>query len=393
MLDFHIRTKNFSGWSGIESAAIRIGGDKLEVQQSTGTIFVNNVNVTSSPPATVGGYPFFVWPGPSVKYRLNMTGGQYIELTATYGNSLQVDVLGHGSDFGTSQGLCANWTANSPTALIGRDKITVYPLMPFQNVPYGEEWQVNATVGDPLLFQSNASTQCMYSEGGKCRDVTTDCQNQINEAKTACANVPIERNTRANCEFDVLTTGDVKFAKSVAYTDPLIGDPPEICQEVTNTTNAQGTPTKNGCAAKGGRCVWRCSNKTHVCVDTLCRGPTDGCSCALPLSSTRAPTMKPNPAPVTTAPVKPSTRAPTMKPNPVPNTAGPVKPSTRAPTRAPIKPTVPVPIKDTKPPTKAPTKETKRPTKAPTRRRCGVFGLSIFCVSDCGWLRRLLGLC
>ena len=295
MLDFHIRTKNFSGWSGIESATIRIGGDKLEVQQSTGTIFVNNVNVTSSPPATVGGYPFFVWPGPSVKYRLNMTGGQYIELTATYGNSLQVDVLGHGSDFGTSQGLCANWTANSPTALIGRDKITVYPLMPFQNVPYGEEWQVNATVGDPSLFQSNASTQCLYSEGGRCKQGTTDCQIQENQAKNACANVTMARSTQKNCEFDVLTTGDVNFAKSIAYTNPIIGDPPEICTEDTNVTN---TTAINGCAAKGGRCVWRCSNKTYLCVDTLCRGPTAGCSCALPLSfGTRVPTRAPTKAP------------------------------------------------------------------------------------------------
>jgi hypothetical protein len=369
LLDFHIRTKNFSGWSGIEAAAIRIGGDKLGIQASSGTIFLNNVNVTSTPPVTVGGYPFLVLPGPPVKYRLNMTGGQYIELTRTYGNTLQVDVLGHGSDFGTSQGLCANWTANSPNALVDRDKITVYPLMPVQNA-YGEEWQVNATVGDPLLFQTNSSVKCLYSQGGRCKEGTPECQNQVNEAKNACANVPVARNTRANCEFDVLTTGDVGFANSIAYTDPIIGDPPEICVEVTNVTTVQvrNTPTNIGCAARGGRCVWRCSNKTHLCVDSLCRGPTDGCSCALQLTTTRAPTAKPNTVPV-------------------------IAPTATGPVPAPIKPTLPVPTKQTKPPTNAPVKETRRPTKAPTRRRCGLFGLSIFCLTGCGLLRQLLGLC
>ena len=177
LLDFHIRTKNFSGWSGIEAAVIRVGGDKLEVQEPSGSIIFNNIISTASPPVTVGGYPFLVLAGPPVKYRLNMTGGQYIELTRTYGNTLQVDVKGHGSNFGSSQGLCANWTANSPNALVDRDKVTVYPLMPIQNA-YGEEWQVNATVGDPLLFQTNSSTKCVYSLGGRCKVGTTECQNQ-----------------------------------------------------------------------------------------------------------------------------------------------------------------------------------------------------------------------
>ena len=424
MLDFHIRTKRYSGWSGIVAAAIKINGDKLEVQQPTGTIFFNDVDVTSNPPPMVGGYTFSVLPGPPRQYRIDMDGGQYIKLRVAYGNSLQVDVLGHGSDFGTSEGLCANWTANSPNALVDRDHSTIYPLMSVQNA-YGEEWQVKVGLGDPQLFQTSASANstCIYSRSTSCERGTPECQIQENQAKNACINVTTERNAQENCEFDVFTTGDVEFAKSVAYTDPIIGQPQEFCKEVTNATNTEGTPTNNGCAAKGGRCVWRCSNKTHVCLDTLCQGPSKGCSCALPLSSTRAPTMKPNPVPNTNGPVKPSTRAPSMKPNPVPNTSGPVKPSTRAPTmkpnlapnttgpvkpstraptmkpnpasnttgpvkpstraptRAPIKPTVPVPIKDTKSPTKAPAKETKRPTKAPTRPR------------RCRWLRRLLGLC
>ena len=364
VLDLHIRTKNFSGWSGIESAAIRIGGDKLEVT-ATGTIFLNNVDVTVSPPATIGGYPFSVLAGPPVNHRLNMAGGQYIELTQTFGSTLQVDVLGHGSDFGRSEGLCANWTANSPNALVDRDHVTVYPLMPIQNA-YGEEWQVQPSAGDPLLFQTSASAQCLYSQGGgRCKTPgTPECQNQMNEANNACANVPDIRNAKTNCVFDVLTTGDVGAANAVAYTNPIIAEPAEICTDIIDTAG------NSECKKRGGRCVWRCDDATHTCIDTLCKGPTEGCSCALPM--TRAP-VKPN-----------DTRAPTKVP---------VKPNdTRAPTKVPVKP-VPVPIKPTKPPTKPPTtrKPTRAPTKKPIKKPCGVFGLNIFCF--CNFFTRLIGLC
>jgi hypothetical protein len=334
LLDFHVRTQNFTGWSGVVAAAIKIGGAKLEVQEPTGTIFVNNINVTSSPPGTVGGYPFAVLVGPPTKFRLNLTGGQYIELTRTYGNTLQVDVLGHGSDFVDSEGLCANWTASSPNALIGRNGFTVYPLA--SPIPYGEEWQVNTTAGDPLLFQTNASAQCRYTQG-QCKDQGTGntiCIDRANKAKIACANVTDARNTRANCEFDVVQTGDVGFATAVAYKDPLITDPPELCQEVVTTT-VTGNAT---CSKRGGRCVYRCDNTMYDCLDSLCTGPYGGCSCAFKYNSTtRAPTMKPIAAPVTQS----------------------------------------------------------VPTKAPNRRRrpCGLFRLSIICFNGCGLIGRFLGLC
>ena len=348
ILDFHIRTKNFSSWSGIDAAAIRIGGDKLEVQES-GTIVYNNIISTATPPATVGGYPFFVLPGPPIKYRLNMTGGQYIEITRTYGSTLQVDVRGHGSDFGTSQGLCANWTANSPNALVDRDKVTVYPYPPVLLNAYGEEWQVNATLGDPLLFQNASSDKCQYSQGGGCKQTgTPECQEQQNRAKIACANVPTARNAQVNCEFDVLTTGDVNAAKAIAYTDPIIGDPPELCTEIKNVTVANATvdkvTTDTGCKDKGGKCVWRCDKNMNICADSLCRGPSDGCACALPLPA-------PVPAPVAVpTPVKPTTTAP------VPTGTAPVPTPIKPVPTAPVKPvpTAPVPVKETKPPTKAP---------------------------------------
>ena len=324
MLQLHIRTKKFGGWSGIESAAIQIGGDKLEVA-IPGWIFLNNVNVTDSPPLTVGGYPFTVRSRNSQRYDMNFTGGQYIQFRRSYGRTFQVDVLGHGSDFYSSEGLCGNWTSETPNALVGRDHVNVYPLMPVQNA-YGEEWQVNTLVGDPMLFNTTASAKCTYNSTGVCTAGAPACENQLVMANNACINVTQAENTQANCIFDVLTTGDVGAAYTFAYTDPIIGNPPEKCVERRNITDAIG------CKGRGGQCVWRCDNTTHTCVDKFCQGPFgfEGCSCALPKTS--APTKAPVKVNITSAPTK-----------------APIKVNiTSAPTKAPVK------VNITTAPTKAP---------------------------------------
>jgi hypothetical protein len=432
LLDFHIRTQNFTGWSGIVAAAIKINGTKFEVQEPTGTILVNNVNVTGSPPTTVGGFPFAVLLGPPVVYRLNLTGGQYIEITRTYGNSLQVDVLGHGSDFGNSQGLCANWTANSMNALVGRNGVTVFSLT--NPRPYGEEWQVNTTLGDPLLFQTNGTAQCRYTQGFCDRQTAgiQECIDRATKAKEACANVPDARNTRANCEFDVVQTNDFGVANTVAYKDPLITDPPELCQEIAKTDIATVNLVANttSCGQRGGRCVYRCDKTIYDCVDSLCKGPEPGCSCAfkfnstipvsqpvaapvkptLPVSAPAAspitspvaapvkPTLPPVTQPVATTPITSPVATPIRQPAPTPVAVdipitAPVKPTLPIPVPVPIKPTVPT-TSSTRSPTKKPiTTDTRAPTKAPTRRRCGLFQLSIFCLTGCGLFRRILGFC
>ena len=357
LLDLHIRTRTFGGFSGVDSVAIRIGIDELEVQLP-GIIYLNGNPVTNLLPVTVGPnlYPFSAIMGAQGKYRLDMAGGQYIQIES-YGFSLGVTVKGHGSDFGRSEGLCANWTAVSPDALIDRDHETIYPLLPIQGNgqrlqnAYGEEWQVQPS--DPALFLTDPPAQCTYNPTGVCTAGAPACQNLVIAANDACAGVTTVGNAQANCVFDVLTTGDVAAATINPYTNPILGNPSEVCVEKENITDAIG------CKGRGGQCVWRCDNTTHTCVDKFCQGPIEGCSCALP--KTRAPTK---------APIKPIT-------NP-----------TRFPTKAPIKP-APVPIKPTKAPTKSPT--SRQPTGAPTKKPCGPFGWNILC--RCGFLGRLLGLC
>jgi hypothetical protein len=325
LLDFHIRTRTAAGgWSGIVAAGIKIGNAKLVVViEPNGQIFVNNLAVATTSVTTTfaGMYQFSVFAvsGQAVRLRLDLLGGQYIELKRAYLNTLQVDVLGHGSNFGDSRGLCANWTAISPNNLVGRNN-QVFPLTN-PNTPYGQEWQVRS--GDPLIFQTPGVGQCTFTQLA-CRGVQPDgsgCTDvRFKKAQNACKNVTTERNAQQNCEFDVIQTDDANAAITEAYTDPLVGNPPERCVEaVTSNTN---TTT---CGKRGGRCVWRCDPFLFKCVDELCKGPDQGCSCALPKD-------------IIVAPVTP-------------------------PVKAPVKP--------------------------PTRRRCGIFGLGLLCFNGCGLLRFL----
>jgi hypothetical protein len=340
-LDFHIRTQTTaSGWSGIVEAAIKIDNDILVVKEPSGSIFVNGLPAPP-PPFLFAGYIFSVLPVSPVRFRLDLGGGQYIDLTRAYANTLQVDVLGDGIDFGDSQGLCANWTADSPNALRGRNN-QVFPLIN-PNIPYGEEWRVDSTIGDPVLFQPPSVAKCNYTQlacNGVQLVADQRCIARGVKAKNACINVPTERNAQKNCEFDVIQTDDASIANTTAYTAPLIGNPPERCVEVV-TSN----PNVTSCGKRGGRCAWRCDQSLFNCVGGLCRGLDQGCLCALPkdiVAPTKAPVNVTAPAPV---PVKaPAVPAPVPVPVPVP-----IPVPMTVPVTVPVPAPVPVPVPVTAP--------------------------------------------
>jgi hypothetical protein len=347
LLDLHVRTNIFGtnslgAWSGIEAAAVKIGNHKLEVQDASGKIFVNNNDVTTNPPSSFAGYQFIVSPGSPKTFRLDLQGGQFIDFTqviASYGRSLQVDVVGYGTTFGDSRGLCGNWTANSPNAFVARDRVTVYPRIK-NPVAFGQEWQVNTGAGDPSLFQTNPSAKCLNPGVARCNiPGAPNCTAIINQAKTACANVTTNRDARENCEFDVRTTEDVGAANVTAYTNPVVYQPQERCIDLLFPSRTGFTP----CSKLGGKCVLQCNYTVSDCYVNMCTDVTglkETCSCAIPrdtMNKTRAPSTKPVPIP-TRAPIKNNTNtsAPILVPTRTPiknnaNTSAPVLVPTRAP--------------------------------------------------------------
>jgi hypothetical protein len=338
LLNIHLRTHPFGGWAGILNAAVRVGSDILEVQPG-GIVLVNRADVTGAPPGTIGGYTFTVSAGPPQTYRLDLAGSQYVEITRSYSDTLQIDVRAHGSDFFDATAMCGHWSANSPNALVGRNG-TVFGLG--MGTAFGEEWQVDLAV-DPNLFNATGETNCTYNSNAYCgRDLKNcpaacvpgqtccvdatgkqcKCNDPANPnckpvqptrklyqrsledfydvANATCQNVTEERNAKGNCIFDVLTTGDVAVAQSPAYTNALVGEPEDQCVEKSTTAE---------CSKKEGKCVWRCDSALNHCAQGLCSpkpnftatgGTTasktvvDGCSCEIPYNKTSLPCKDPD---------------------------------------------------------------------------------------------------
>jgi hypothetical protein len=180
---------------------------------------------------------------------------------------------------------------------------------------------------------------------GLCSAGTTAsavCREREAVAKTACANVTTELDTRASCEYDIVATGDAaRVVLNEAYVNPLVGQPPEICAA------GSGGAT---CQSLGGECVFRCDSLVNACRSDLCQVTNvTGCSCALPL----APSVPTAPRPQPSVPSVPS---------------GPAPAAPSAPRAAPVGP--------------------------PSGRRCGLMRLSLFCPrTRCGLLGRIFKMC
>ena len=215
--------------------------------------------------------------------------------------TLAVTVIAHGSDFLDAEGMCGKWTAATP-GMVGRDGVTTFAVT--EGTSYGEEWQVDTItpISDLDLFVNattagNCTYDALYCWGRKCecsataKDCCTETDPQCNKTNAgtpavagvaACDNVSENRGAKANCIFDVFTTGDPNFAlKTPAYTTPIPNEPPPQCIEA----GAQG------CKNAGGNCVWRCDSTKTKCRSGLCTGSVDypdvndaDCSCEIPFN-------------------------------------------------------------------------------------------------------------
>jgi hypothetical protein len=151
-MDIHIRTTQQSFYSYIESAALRIGNDILEV---TGTDFwINGVQGSDADlPTTIGGFQFhFPTYSPSGKakfYQVDLNNGDNV-LIRSYSHFMSVDVLGRSRDFGTATGLMGNYYSSE---MLGRDGKTVIQ----DSDVFGSEWQVHADEAE--LFRTAREPQ------------------------------------------------------------------------------------------------------------------------------------------------------------------------------------------------------------------------------------------
>lgn len=321
LLDLHIRTKYRGGYSAIETAVLRINSDILEVY-SDGTVLINTGGgwTAAGTSFTLDGlYPVAVT-NPSANRQLtkvSLSGGQSIEFDI-FGlpqgrGGLRINIDAHGSDFCDSQGMAGDWDLDG---FIARDGITPVPVPGGANkVPYGVEWEVDASLGDPLLFSTTTTKNCIDTPSCDpsdplCNRRSRNRNLQTVNAQAICEDLVADCRDLKNCIFDVNVEDEQFVKENPAYTEGFEGTRRCIAideeQQVTE------------CETLGGECAYRCNEATHTCIQDLCvptaalspsaiddQGYIEGCSCAIP---------KPTDPPSPTEPPVPPTPKPTPSP-------------------------------------------------------------------------------
>lgn len=212
-IDVHVRTKIIRFWSYIETVAIRIGNDVLEV---TGSADVDDANPHywinyeyQGELDTFAGFPV-TQELPSVykrSYKIDLSSKykhEYITIQI-YKEFVRVQFSGGASSFGNSVGLLGNFYSGKTLA---RDGSTV--MNDF--VEFGQEWQVLPT--EPKLFHLASHPQfpekCLNPEDprGERRRRLGESKISIEQAEAACATLK-DKLTTKDCVYDILATQDL----------------------------------------------------------------------------------------------------------------------------------------------------------------------------------------
>mmetsp|Transcript_19509 Transcript_19509/g.45441 ORF Transcript_19509/g.45441 Transcript_19509/m.45441 type:complete len:816 (+) Transcript_19509:488-2935(+) len=308
LLDLHIRTKYRGGFSAVSKLALRFTTDIMEMADD-GSLALNGAPATA--PFNLDGiYPVTsVVTGYGTEVTVLMSGGQSMLLTSRGRGGINIWIDAHGSDFCDSQGMAGQWTQSG---FLQRDGINpVSPISPGLNkIEYGVEWEVDVLLGDPILFSTAATDNCI--DPPVCDPLDpyfVTCYRRQRERKlqpldpfVECSSFCVNPSDVNNCVFDWNVAGEAMARNNPVYTQ--VWQPTQRC-----------IATSDECEARGGECVYRCNPKEDLCLEGLCGSLTDlevleqpdpdapyieGCSCAVPKSTPSTPSPAPPPTPVPT---------------------------------------------------------------------------------------------
>lgn len=230
-LNLHIRTKIVDTWSFIESVALQIGSDVLEVT-AKGVYFLNGVKRADLSQSSLSGYPVtYIKPGATKKYgkwhRFEVDLGQeeLIVIKSFHIKTFMAVTVENSREahFGDSSGLMGDYQTSE---LMARDGFTIH----HDFNAFGQEWQVDATGSDPVLFQELRAPQypdqqCILPPtesdavkvGRKGRHRRRRLSEEVTQqqAESVCAHW--DDRDRDLCIVDVMATGDVELAESGSY--------------------------------------------------------------------------------------------------------------------------------------------------------------------------------
>lgn len=212
-MDIHIRNKRVKRWSYIDTAAIRIGSDILEVKggKTTNEFWVNGVQ--GNPQLengvleqTVAGYKVkFDWLTQGRRrFVIDLGNGEEV-IFKTFKYFVRVNLKAKQEDnFKSSVGLMGTYPEGKKVARDHSSVIEDYDQ-------FGQEWQV--APGEPMLFHNvegaQAPAQCEMPIMSTQRRLA-ESSISLEDAEIACAHVNLE--DRDECIFDVLATEDKDMA-------------------------------------------------------------------------------------------------------------------------------------------------------------------------------------
>ena len=219
-LHIDVRTTIRYDYSYIESAALRIGEDILEVE-SFGEYAVNGVE--SANLDFLGGYEIVhTIRDEKVKiFEVIISEADDFKIViSTFKDMVNVKIVGHVEALGLGSGMMGS---TSTGTMLGRDG-RIMDLSTDEGInAFGYEWQV--TKDEPMLFRTARFPQA--SKGEKCvlPDASTkqSLRRRLAEsgvsraaAENACAYLKTA-NERKNCVLDVLEMGDLDAAQAGAF--------------------------------------------------------------------------------------------------------------------------------------------------------------------------------
>jgi hypothetical protein len=211
-LDIQIRTRIRSQYSYIESAAIKIGDDILEVS-SFGDFAINGVDtpLLKENNGMLGGYNVFHTEEAKKKHTYEILLGPNESITLSTHKDIVAVAINKGGNskhyFGESIGLMGDYDGT----LFARDGVTVMEDMN----AFGQEWQVKQD--EPKLFRNQdrhpqAPFQCILPtpRATDGRRVLGETSISKEVAEKACAG--LSGTKYENCVFDVQAFGDLDVA-------------------------------------------------------------------------------------------------------------------------------------------------------------------------------------
>lgn len=210
-MDIQLRTTQRYKYSYIESAALRIGKDILQVD-AYGQYYVNGIGQATMPMKLDDTYTvtYVMENDKKFKYTIDLGEGNFI-LIETFKDlvSIKMDKAGNWANFGNSSGLMGDYVTgerlsrNGTTVMLDADE-------------FGNEWQVLDTEDNLFMVNREPQFPTKCTMPGPAKESRRLGESVAEEAAaTACDHY--DGNEKDMCIYDVMASGDLELAQAGAF--------------------------------------------------------------------------------------------------------------------------------------------------------------------------------